>query len=110
MYAGNPGDRLSGRHEVLLSARCRKSPWKVFDVEIGNLGAGGCSILRSRESFAQGEEVTLRFAHLKPRKARVRWVRDGAVGIEFVRALAPATITELNARYGLSMAVPQDPA
>ncbi|TYC90775.1 PilZ domain-containing protein [Novosphingobium sp. BW1] len=106
MYAGNPGDRLSGRHEVLLRARCRKSPWEVFDVEIGNLGAGGCSILQSRESFAQGEELTLRFAHLKPCKARVCWVRQDVVGIEFVKALTPTTITELNGHYGLSMAMP----
>lgn len=94
-------DRLTGRREVLLQARCRKSAWKVYAVELADLSAGGCCIVGSSEAYATGDELTLRFAHLKPLKAHVRWVREDRVGVEFRIALDGRVIDELAQVYGL---------
>ncbi|MBT0669032.1 PilZ domain-containing protein [Novosphingobium profundi] len=101
MNTSDANDRLALRHDVLMHARCRKSPWRIFDVELGNISAGGCSILDSREPFAVGEVLSLRIAHLKPVEGHVSWVGDGAVGVEFRRALPPGVIRVLEAAYSL---------
>ncbi|MEE4450019.1 PilZ domain-containing protein [Novosphingobium resinovorum] len=95
-------DRLAPRGTVLLQARCRKSSWHVFPVELGDLSQGGCSIVGSGESFAVGEVVRLTFANLKPIEAQVRWVVEGTAGVEFRAALKARVIDELSAVYGIS--------
>lgn len=96
-------DRLARRREVLLNARCRKSAWKVFDVELGDLSAGGCCIVGSPEVLCPGDEVSLRFAHLKPVSATVRWVRAERAGVEFRAALGNRVIDELAQVYGIPL-------
>ncbi len=106
MLGGSGDDRLAQRHEVLLHARCRMSPWKVFDVELGNISAGGCSILACRERFTTGQGLTLRIAYLKALKCHVSWCGDGAIGVEFREALSNRMIAVLNTRYGLDALEP----
>lgn len=94
-------DRLNLRRTVLLQARCRKSSWNVFPVELGDLSEGGCCIVGSAESFKPGEEVSLRIANLKPITAQVRWIRGAKVGVEFRAALNGRVISELGRVYGI---------
>ncbi|PNU06152.1 PilZ domain-containing protein [Novosphingobium guangzhouense] len=94
-------DRLASRHPVLLQARCRKTRWHVFPVELGDISQGGCSILGSRESFMPGEEVQLRIANFKPIVAHVRWVDGNVAGVEFRSALSKALIEELGRTYAM---------
>ncbi|MCJ2181842.1 PilZ domain-containing protein [Novosphingobium sp. 1949] len=97
-------DRLARRHSVFLHARCRTSPWRVFDVEIGNISAGGCSLIGVRDRFAIGAEVGLRIAHLKPLTGYVTWTGEGVVGVEFKSALSERVIRVLNESYRLDPA------
>lgn len=104
MQDNENGDRLSDRHEVLLQARCRKSSWHVFPVELGDISQGGCSIVGSSEAFTSGERVRLNIAHLKSIEAEVRWIREQKVGVEFRAALKGRLIDELGGSYGLATA------
>lgn len=97
-------DRLSARHTVLLQARCRKSFWNVFPVELADISQGGCCIVGSSEAFLPGEHVQLRVAHLKPIEAQVRWVKDFRVGVEFHAALPFRTSEDLKRIYGITVA------
>lgn len=97
------GDRLADRHAVLLRARCRKSSWHVFPVELGDISQGGCSIVGSSEAFTSGERLRLNIAHLKPIEAEVRWIREEKVGVEFRTALTGRLIDELGGCYGLAI-------
>jgi hypothetical protein len=97
------GDRLADRQGVLLQARCRKSSWHVFPVELGDISQGGCSIVGSSEAFVPGEKMRLNIAHLKPIDVEVRWIRDEKVGLEFRAALKQRVIDELGSTYGLTL-------
>lgn len=97
-------DRLNQRHVVLLQARCRKSSWNVFPVELADISEGGCCIVGSREAFAPGETVQLRIAHLKPLEAHVRWLRGARVGVEFKGPLKSRVIEELGRIFGITVA------
>lgn len=101
MTADDNGDRLSLRREVLLQARCRKSRWHVFSVELGNVSQGGCSIIGSVANFVVGDVVQLRIAGFQPIDAEVRWIRGDVTGVEFRAAVALAAIDNLAAAYGL---------
>jgi len=103
MQENENGDRLSTRRTVLLQARCRKSSWHVFPVELGDISQGGCSIIGSSDGFVPGEKVRLNIAHLKPIEARVRWLREDKVGVEFVSALKGHVIEELGETYGIAI-------
>lgn len=103
MWDDQGRDRVSERRTVLLQARCRKSSWHVFPVELGDISQGGCSIVGSSESFVQGEAVRLSIANLKPIEARVRWLLDDKVGVEFHTALKGRVIAELSETYGITI-------
>lgn len=93
--------RLTSRHAVLLEARCRKSSWHVFGVELADISEGGCCVVGSGEDFASGQRVALRMANLKAVEAEVRWIRDGRVGMAFLKVLPKAVIEDLAVRYGI---------
>lgn len=94
-------DRLNARHTVLLQARCRKSSWNVFPVELSDISEGGCCIVGSAEDFTAGEAVQLRIAHLKPIEAHVRWIRGPKVGVEYRAALNGRVTEDLGRIYGV---------
>ncbi|EJU09066.1 hypothetical protein LH128_30846 [Sphingomonas sp. LH128] len=101
MMLADENDRLAQRHPVLLQARCRKSRWHVFPVELGDVSQGGCSVVGSAEAFVPGEAIELRIANFKPIPAHVRWLDGNTVGIEFRSALAGRVIQELGQAYGI---------
>lgn len=102
MLVEDQEDRLTERHSVLLRARCRKSSWHVFGVELGDISQGGCSIVGSSESFTAGEEIRLNIPNLKPIDAEVRWLQDEKVGVEFRAALKERVIEQLGDTYALA--------
>lgn len=104
MIAQDNGDRLARRREVLLQARCRKSQWHVFAVELGDVSQGGCSIVGSAESFEVGELIQLRIPNFISLDAEVRWIDGECVGVEFREALNSRAIEDLSAIYGLTIA------
>ncbi len=105
MVTNDNGDRLAPRREVLLQARCRKSSWHVFSVELGDISQGGCSIIGSAGNFEVGDIVQLRITGFRPLKAQVRWISEDCVGVEFQSALTRAVIDDLAATYGIAIRV-----
>lgn len=103
MVVDDNGDRLAQRREVLLQARCRKSSWHVFAVEIGDVSQGGCSIIGSAENFVVGDAVQLRIANLRPIDGEVRWLQGDKVGVEFRTAFSRQAIADLSAVYGITL-------
>lgn len=101
MQVEDSDDRVSERQAVLLQARCRKSSWHVFPVELGDISHGGCSIVGSSEAFALGETIRLNIANMKPIEAHVRWLLDDKVGVEFTAALKGRVMDDLRAIYGI---------
>lgn len=93
--------RLHSRHEVLLEARCRKSSWHVFGVELADISEGGCCFAGGAEDFTPSQRVALRLAHLKAVEAEVRWVRGGRVGLAFLTPLGRKAIEDIARRYGI---------
>lgn len=93
--------REAGRQPVLLQARCRKSAWHVFSVELGNISRGGCSIFGSMGHFEVGDVVQLTFADSKRIVAGVRWVTGSEVGVEFQHSLEGAVVHDLARTYGI---------
>lgn len=103
MQDNEQGDRLTARQTVLLHARCRKSSWHVFPVELGDISQGGCSIVGSSGAFIPGERLRLNVAHLKPIEAQVRWLNDEKVGLEFIEALSSRLTDDLGKLYGVTI-------
>lgn len=103
MVTNDNGDRLAPRREVLLHARCRKSSWHVFSVELGDISQGGCSIIGCPGNFDVGNTVQLRITGFRPLEAQVRWIGDDRVGVEFQLALTRAVIDDLAATYGIAI-------
>ncbi|MDF2639769.1 MAG: pilus assembly protein PilZ [Novosphingobium lindaniclasticum] len=93
--------RLHPRHEVLLEARCRKSKWHVFAVELADISEGGCCFAGAAEDFVPAQRVALRMAHLKAIEAEVRWISGGRVGLVFLTPLSREAIDDLARHYGI---------
>ncbi|MFC3214571.1 PilZ domain-containing protein [Novosphingobium panipatense] len=93
--------RQTARGPVLLQARCRKSSWSVFPVEVGNISNGGCSIFGNTDKLGVDEMVQLTFASLKGIVADVRWLGSNQAGIEFRDPLEDHVVEELRRTYGL---------
>ena len=96
-------DRLDKRVSVLLQARCRKSSWKVFDVELENISAGGCCIVGGAPGFEPMQPVSLRFAGFRNIDATVRWIAREKVGLEFVTPLRRHAVEALARTFRIAI-------
>ncbi|KQM17492.1 PilZ domain-containing protein [Novosphingobium sp. Leaf2] len=103
MKSDETGSRASQRIAVLLHARCRKSSWHVFPVELGDVSHLGCSIVGCAEPFVPGQIVRLSIANMKPIEAQVRWIGDTATGLQFTVPLADHVIAQLAKAYGIEI-------
>lgn len=98
-------DRLDRRVTVLLQGRCRDSSWSVFDVELGNISAGGCCIIGNPLRFEPMQLLSLRFADFRNIDAKVRWIVGDTVGVEFQTPLKRRAIERLAGVYGIGTSV-----
>lgn len=103
MTSEENASRAGERTAVLLYARCRKSSWHVFPVELGDVSRQGCSIVGCAEPFEPGERVRLSIAGMKAIEAQVRWVGDAVVGLQFTSALDNPVIRQLIDAYGIQI-------
>ena len=94
-------DRLDRRLTVLLQARCRETSWKVFDVELDNISAGGCCIIGNPSRFEPMQPLSLRFAQFRNVDAKVRWIAGEKVGVEFQMPIKRGAIEMLAETYGI---------
>ena len=92
-------DRLAQRLPVFVTARCRESSWVMRQVELADISAGGCRIVRDAGGLAIGQQIELRIASSKGVDGHVRWLRDGDAGVDFAQAADPEARAELAQTY-----------
>ena len=89
--------RKSERVEIAAMARLRRRGHHNFTVKAYDLSPEGCK-LEFLERPELEETVWVKFDGLELLQARVCWIEDLKVGIEFVRPLHPAVFETLAAR------------
>jgi len=79
--------------DIKANVRARGSGMRV-KAEIVDLSPEGCKLLST--DYSPGDEVLIALAHLSPILGRVRWVKDGSVGVEFGTKLHPSVVKHLS--------------
>lgn len=93
--AGEP--RRSARIGVTADVTLRRTGQKSYRVSVLDLSPDGCKA-DFIERPAIGELVWLKFEHLVALEAKVCWVRDFEVGLEFKNRIHPAVFEVLVSR------------
>lgn len=84
-------DRLPA--DITANVRARGSGLRV-KAEVVDLSVEGCRFLSW--DYQVGDDVLVALAHLAPVSGRVRWVKEGAVGVEFAARLHPSVVKHLS--------------
>lgn len=89
--------RAHKRFAVCRKVRLRQEKRQGVEALLIELSLDGCRVshVDAATSFALEDQVTLRVAGTQPIEARVRWLRDGAVGLRFARPLHHAALESL---------------
>jgi hypothetical protein len=89
--------RAHKRFAVARKVRLCKPARRGIDGLLIELSLDGCRISHAAAttSFGMGDLVNLRLAGTKPIEARIRWLRDGALGLRFERPLHVSGLEEL---------------
>ena len=80
-----PRRRKVERHAAWTKARLQSSYGDREDVTLCDLSTHGCCVRISENWLRTGSFVSIAIDSEPPLQAIVRWVRDGAAGLEFLR-------------------------
>jgi hypothetical protein len=84
-----PERRRSARHPAWGTARLQSSHGENCEAMLADLSTHGCCVISEVTWLRTGTFVTIGIAEEPPLAAIVRWVRDGSVGMEFLRPIPP---------------------
>ncbi len=89
--------RAHKRFAVCSKVRLRKERRRGIDGLLIELSLDGCRIsyVGTSASFALGDPLTLRLDGTEPIAARIRWLREGVIGLRFERPLHIAGLEQL---------------
>lgn len=89
--------RAHKRFAVARKVRLHKPRRRGSDGLLIELSLDGCriSLAMATSAYALEDAVSLRIAGAAPIDARVRWLRDGAIGLRFVQPLHIAGLEAL---------------
>jgi hypothetical protein len=89
--------RAHKRFAVCSQVRLRKEGRRGVGGLLIELSLDGCRIshIGTPASFALGDPLTLRLEGTAPIAARIRWLRDGTIGLRFDRPLHIAGLQDL---------------
>lgn len=89
--------RAHKRFAICRRVRLRKPGRRFVDGLLIELSLDGCRIsgVAAPAALAPGDAVVLRVADAAPLDARVRWRRDGTIGLRFERPLHVAALEAL---------------
>ncbi|WP_213980071.1 PilZ domain-containing protein [Sphingomonas sp. dw_22] len=79
--------------DITANVRARGSGLRV-KAEVVDLSVEGCRFLSW--DYQVGDDVLIALAHLAPICGRVRWIKDGSVGVEFGSKLHPSVVKHLS--------------
>jgi hypothetical protein len=77
------------RHEAWATAMLRSSHGEETEANIADVSTHGCCIKCEAEWLRTGSFVSIGLEDEPPLQAIIRWVRDGATGMEFLRPIPP---------------------
>ena len=89
--------RAHKRYAVCSRVRLRKEGRRGIDGLLIELSLDGCRIshVGTPARFALGDALTLRLDGTAPIAARIRWLREGTIGLRFERPLHVAGLQDL---------------
>jgi hypothetical protein len=93
--------RRGKRLEVDAKATVGASLSERIEGHLTDLSELGCSFAAPAGAFGVGDTVWLRLDPIQPWRGIVRWVKDGRVGVEFIRPLTLAVFDHLAEASGL---------
>lgn len=88
--------RGDARNAVTVSAACQVGDRAVEDVLVTDLSASGCRVRLVTIGVTKSERVQLWLGASEPLAARLTWVKQGALGVEFETPLDQAAVERLN--------------
>jgi hypothetical protein len=89
--------RAHKRFAVCRKVRLRKAGRRGVDGLLIELSLDGCRVshIAAPATFALGDALSLRLPGAAPLSARIRWLRDGAIGLRFERPLHNSALEAL---------------
>lgn len=81
------GRRQLPRKIISVPAQIRTGSCVPHHVAVIDLSEGGCCVIERASTLSEGSLVSIRVGRLDPIEARVRWVKDEEIGLEFQRPL-----------------------
>lgn len=85
----------SARRQVAIEGRCRIGGRAPHDVLVTDLGESGCRLHANAIGVTKAEPLELWLGEMGPIAGRLKWTRNGALGVSFDTALAPETLAAL---------------
>lgn len=98
-----PDRRKSHRENAILAAACRVRGI-AYRTRLTDVSQGGCRASWSGDRAEPGERVVLQVGLLLVIPAVIRWVQDGAVGLEFANPVLGAMLSRLADHSGEGVA------
>ena len=83
-----PERRRAPRQAACATARLRSTYGDETEVMLADISIHGCSIRSEASWLRSGSFVSIKLEEDPPLQAIVRWVRNGAAGLEFVHPLS----------------------
>ena len=95
--------RRETRHPAWASAHIANAAGETQGVALADVSEHGCAIRGEAGWLRTGGFVAIRLGDEPPLQGIVRWIRDGAAGMEFLRPIPPDRVEWhdlLNASFG----------
>lgn len=93
--------RREQRYSICVAGRYRSGTGRRYDVAIANLSEYGCHFEDFGGRGAPGDTISLRIGEIGPIMARVKWMKQLKVGVEFDAPLHPSVLDHIVAAGGI---------
>lgn len=91
----NRGDSAGAHNPVRIAGTCQAGAREVEKVLITDISEQGCELRLDSIGVTKGEPFLLRIGEEGPFAGRLRWARQGALGVVFDAPLEEAVLTRL---------------
>jgi hypothetical protein len=81
--------RKTSRYPAEVTATLRSASGAMADVRLADVSTHGCNVKGDVSWMRTGAFVSIGFEDEPPLGAIVRWARDGAAGMEFLKPVPP---------------------
>ncbi len=82
-----PSRRVAQRSPASLQCRIRSNFGDIADADLKDISIFGCNIESEADWLQPGRFIAIRLDRTPPLQAIIRWARNGAAGLEFLREI-----------------------